>query len=106
VPQLIEDIVADVYGGGGVERLRSDRPAAALLASAHTRGRRLVMVRAERGELADLREAVEDLMRLRVVVVIEDGATGIVYRLLPTPVEIGSVTREHIEQAIEAGEAG
>jgi hypothetical protein len=104
VPRLIEDIVADVYGGGGVERLTSDRPAAALLSSAQTRGRRLVMVRAERSELAELREAVEDLMRLRVLVVIGEGPAGIVYKLLPTPVEIGSVTREHIEHAIEPGE--
>jgi hypothetical protein len=105
VPRLIEDIVADVCGNGGVERVRSDRPAAALLSSARARGRRLVVVHAERDELAELREAVEDLMRLRVVVVIGDGATGLVYRLLPTPVEIGRVSRDHLQQAIEPGGA-
>jgi hypothetical protein len=103
VPRLLEDIVADLYRDGGVERLNSNRPAAVLLSSARARGRRLVVVRAERGELAELREAVEDLMRLRVVVVIDEGATGLVYKLLPTPVEIGPVNREHLEQAIEPG---
>ena len=103
-PRLVEDIVADVYGEAGVERLKSDRPAAALLSSAQLRGRRLVLVSAERGELAELRDAVEDLMRLRVVVVIGDGATGLVYRLVPKPVEIGPVGRRHLLHAIEPEE--
>jgi hypothetical protein len=71
------------------------------VSSAQARGRRLVVIRAERRELADLRDAVEDLMRLRVVVVIGDGPTGLVYKLLPTPIEIGRVSREHIERAID-----
>jgi hypothetical protein len=104
VPRLLGDIVADVFGDGDVERLNSDKPAAVLVSAAHARGRRVVIVSAKRGELAELREAVEDLMRLKVVVVIDEGVNGVIYELLPTPVEIGPLSRELLKESLESRE--
>jgi hypothetical protein len=92
--RLLVDILREAFGDAEIEQVRGSTTAEALRSVVQLPRANLVVVSVPRGELSQVHELVEELLRLKVVVVVEEGDRGVMYELTPQPTFIGPVSGE------------
>lgn len=100
--RLLGDLLREAFGDSEIEQIRSPTTAEALRSVVRLPRANLVVVSVSRHELPQVEKLVEEMLKLKVVAVVEDGERGVMYELTPQPTFIGPVSGQLLRET--AGE--